>query len=179
MTDIDDSYLLHAASYDPVKRKEYYERTKHLKGRAKGAGNDSGGGRRAAAPRKATKTQYAHQIAELEKRLARLKVVLAQRVKEAKARSGVETKKTPSSKSTSKTTSKGGSSPSTPQERKKAAEASAEYRKKHPEKKSPQEEIEALRKQIENIRAKIQEAIEDARRQSRRQPNSKTAPKGR
>lgn len=176
---IDDSYLLHAGSYDPQKRREYYLRTRKLKGRHRGLGTVGTGGRPPAPVKKAPpKPHYAEQVAALEKRLKRLKEVLSHLVEDAKKRSGAETNTKPSTSKTAASKSKGGSSKVTPTERKKAAKASAEYRKKHPEKKTPKEEVAALEKQIADIRKKIRKALEDARKQ-RRQPATKTASKGR
>ena len=104
---IDDSALLHAEKpYDAQKAREYYLRTRKLKGRKKGSGQPTPTGRnpRGAQPKaaphpvkprktKAQKQKEAEvQVAALKKRLARLKEALAELVKAAKLRSGVETK---------------------------------------------------------------------------------------
>lgn len=175
----DDSALLHGrAPYDPNKAHEYYLRTRQLHGRKAGSGQSSSG-RKGAAPKAAAKPHQSQKekVAALEKRLTRLKSVLAQLVKEAKARSGVKSQPTATKKTAASSTG-GGSKRTTAQERREAAKRSEAYRRKHPEKQKPSDEVEALQKQIKEIRAKIEKAVEEARR-AQRHSTTKTAPKGR
>lgn len=185
---IDDSELFHG-NYDPVKAREYYLRTRKLKGRKKGSSRPAPGQRVGARPparrsggkanRSKTKSRRAElqaQKAALEKRLDRLREVLKQRVKAAKARSGASNPSKP--KAAEKKATKG-TAPETAkdkadrnssekkakpltsgQKREKAKKAKKAYEKEHPT--SLSEDVEILREQIKDIQAKIQRATKDA-----------------
>lgn len=169
---IDDSALFHySAGYDPAKAREYYLRTRKLKGRNRGGSEDPGGGRSggSSAPRpraakgKARPTEWKshkQQVAALQQRLETLRRVLSKLVEDAKERSGVETKsKTEKTSSTKETSSKSDSKSEkkTAEQKRKDAERQKEYR----EKQKP--ELDRLREQIKDTREKIQEALEAAR----------------
>lgn len=212
---IDDSQLLHYASgYDPVKAREYYLRTRKLKGRRvskeefkdAATGNegkyDRPGNTKAekaydAQQRKARRAQLEKKQAELRQRLERLQQVLRELVEDAKKRSGVEVKKSGSDKKTSessssesKTKSKESSKseksePLTESEkREKAKKAREAYEKENGPTKSNgggqslSTDVKALERKIQDIRAKIEKALEDARSKSS-QSNNQTASKGR
>lgn len=187
---IDDSALLHANRvYDPAKAREYYLRTRKLKGRQGGSDNvpsgNRSGSRPGPTPPKAKSQALAAEKAKLEARFDRLKEILAQAVEAAKARSGVEpTQKKESSTKTEKADTK----PLTSTEKKdKAKDAKAKYEKENGNKKVPlSQDIATLQKQITDIKAKIKAALEDAQKkpQSKAKSDSEfekdqTASKGR
>ena len=145
--------LVHA--YDAMKRREYYLRTRKLKGRKPGQAPPP---KKTRAQRQAERRKKLEaQVEALKGRLEKLRAVLAQLTEQAKKRSGVETKKTPSKK-TSSSTKKTAEKKLTPAQKAKAAKASEEYRKKNPEKalsedvKSLNEKIKTIQKRIEKMR---------------------------
>ena len=165
----------YVAGYDPQKAREYYLRTRELKGRQAGSKDTSAGSRPApkvnlmstptgaktsSAPkpkssalekRKATEKR----IEEMKGRLEKLRKLLRELVKQAQARSGADPKD-------SKTKAAAGSHKLTAKERKEAAKRQEEYRKKNPEKKETLTEQEKrLAKQIEDVNAKIADARND------------------
>lgn len=175
---IDDSALLHArSSYDPVKAREYYLRTRKLKGRRKGGSDDSIGRRPAGSSPPGKKTSNrAALVAEreaLENRLERLKEVLREAVEAAKRRSGVEPTEAKTKKSSDKETKE---KPKTAAEKRKEAKEAKERYEKEKKPGLPQE-LEALRDKIADIRDQIKEALEDARRKSRPRSTFETAPR--
>jgi len=189
---VDDSALFHEAPYDPNKAREYYLRTRKLKGRKAGAGDPqpserSGSkkpttGKPRGRPKKspAQKRKEAEaEVAALKKRLARLKEVLAELVKGAKARSGVETK---TDKAKAKAQQNQDAKSKTPLTAKQKREAAARSKKNYEETKknnASDKNVQELQEQIKDIKAKIQKALEDAKKQSARKPKSQTASKGR
>lgn len=188
---IDDSALIHARTpYDPQKAREYYLRTRKLKGRRTArVVEPKGNGRPHAvavpAHKKSSKGRNAELMAQkaaLEKRLDRLRDILAQKVKAAKRRSGVEDKSPKKSSQEKAAKSERGKNdkPLTAAEKhKKAAKARADYKKEHGGDKgdSVSNEIAQLKKQIADIKARIAAAIQDAQKQH--QSTHQTAPKGR
>lgn len=118
----------------------------------------------------------------LEKRLDRLRDILAQKVKAAKARSGVKPETadksaTPDNKAAKNEASKD-TKLTTQQKKDKAAKAREEYQKENGGDTSLSSEVAQLQRQIADIRAKIQAAVQDAREKSA-PSNSKTASNGR
>lgn len=201
---IDDSSLFHG-KYDPVKAREYYLRTRKLKGRrptsatvsdpGRGGRRQSKGGAGSGKPNRAdTKSRRAELQAQkvaLEKRLDRLREVLAQRVKEAKA---LSEKNAPKHKKVGKGSSSEKSSGIAPetktdtadrnadqkakrltgsQKATKAKKAKEAYEKEHPT--SLSEDVEILQEQVKQIREKIQNAISDASRARQKQAGKKDA----
>jgi ubiquinone biosynthesis protein UbiJ len=141
--------LVHA--YDASKRREYYLRTRKLKGRQPG---------KAAPPKKTRAQRQAErrkkleaQVEALKGRLEKLRAVLAQLTEQAKKRSGVDTKKTTSKKTTS-STKKAAEKKLTPAQKAKAAKASEEYRKKNPEK-ALADDVKSLNDKIKTIQERI------------------------
>lgn len=186
---VDDSALIHEAPYDPSKAREYYLRTRKLKGRKAGAGDPQPSGRSGSAkaptgkprgrPKKtaAQKRKEAEvQVAALKKRLERLKEVLSELVKAAKARSGVETK---TDKAKSKAQKNQDAKAKTPLTAKQKREAAKKAKENYDKTNSPEKDVQELQAQIKDIKAKIQKAIEDAKKQSARKSTSQTASKGR
>lgn len=182
---IDDSSLFHG-TYDPVKAREYYLRTRELKGRRPGRKTPAPAGRTTKAEttsfrmgRKSTSARNKKRRAELkakkallEKRLRRLEEILRQKVKDAKKLNAPaqpkKATKTSSKTSTTRTSSKSSRSekrdrkPETQsQKRERAKKAKEAYEKENPN--SLSKDIEILQLQIQDIRSKIQKATEDAR----------------
>jgi chromosome segregation ATPase len=187
---IDDSSLLHAEQpYDPQKAREYYLRTRKLKGRRRGSAvqntstrssTASAAAKQKAKPKKTAaqkRKEVEIQVAALKKRLARLKEVLAELVKAAQKRSGVD-KPDPKHKADSKSNAKD-AKPQTAQQKREAAKRAKENYEKNKDKQTPEKELADLKKEIKAIRAKIQKALDDAKKQNARNPKSKTAPKRR
>lgn len=183
----DDSALLHATKpYDPQKAREYYLRTRELKGRKSGS-KETPIGRRPAAPSKQKSHPKASNLrlvaesrqASLEVRLNNLRDVLAKLLEKAKEGIDTETKSDPATKKTSDSKSSK-QEPLTGAAKAKAAKASKDYYEKNKEPSAKDDEklkerIEEVRQKILKIREELKAAIEKARQQSQ----SKTVPKGR
>ena len=183
---VDDSLLLHADllhEYDPVKAREYYLRTRKLKGRKKGsedpkADKKSGSAKPTIAKRPVAKKTSAQkrkakeaEVAALKKRLERLKEVLAELVKQAKARSGVKDE-TPKSKAARNEAAKS-RKPLTAAQKKAQAERSKKAYEK--EKQSPDQELKELKTKIKASRAKIKAAIADAEKKQKVSSKGRTS----
>jgi hypothetical protein len=176
----DDSALLHRRAYDPIKAREYYLRNRHLKGRRKGTTIQPTAGKASAPPRNpgwnrpSRRDQMEREKEALESRLDQLKEILAAKVKAAKARSGVESPSDKKEKKDQKETAakneknKKDKPLTAAEKRKKAKEARDQYKKEHA---SLGAEIQSLQRQIADVRADIQDAIEDARKKA--QSNSR------
>lgn len=182
MTQIDDSALLHGKPYDPRQAHEYYLRRRQLKGRKKGSGEEPlqgrapgghpGGGSKASGH----SAEMQAQKAALEKRLDRLKDVLAKLVDAAKRRSGVDVKEKTSKASKAKDDKPTKEKPKTAAEKREAAKKAREdYKKEH---QSPSKELQDLRTQIADIQKQIKAALEEARKKAAK-TQSQTASKGR
>lgn len=187
---IDDSELFHAGAYDPAKAREYYLRTRKLKGKRPTTATLVGPGRGGRRPTKGvgrvggkanrsnTKSRRAELLAQkkaLEKRLDRLREVLAQRVKEAKGRSGVAKKPKKDEKGSAPETqvdkadrnsSEKGKPLTSKQKSEKAKKAKEAYEKEHPNTLS--EDVDILKEQIKDIQAKIKKTIADAQAQKKK-----------
>ena len=192
-----DEVLEHAKVYDPVKARDYYLRTRKLKGRNAGRSDQaikrklgidpssevedtrSLKKRRADVKPPSAKARAERVHAEVEAlkgRLVKLQAALKQLVANAESKGSSEKK--------SDTTTKESSDKSEPKEKlsatekKKAAERSKDWRKENPTKPEPKEKsVEELRAQIAEIKKKLQAAVEEARSKSKVQ--SETASKGR
>lgn len=172
--EIDDSALFHG-TYDPVKAREYYLRTRKLKGRQHGSPRVTGDTRGRAgvsgAPNRAnTKSRHAELEAQkkaLEKRLEHLRKVLAHLVDAAKKRSGVDhhekgkAKETQADKADRNAASKKSKPETAAEKKKRAKKAKDAYEKEHPN--SLSEDVDILKVQVEDIRKKIQDALDKAR----------------
>lgn len=181
----DDSALIHRAAYDPAKAREYYLRTRHLKGRHKGVVLDKtaravaqpvGGGHL----RPSRREHLLAEKAALEKRLETLKNALQLLVDQAKRRSGVKVKpkhQTPAEQAKAKAAQKKADSNLSPAEKAKKREASKKaYAKENHT--TLAQDVTELHKQIADYRAKIEQAVKDARAAAAR-TNHQTASKGR
>lgn len=183
---IDDSGLFHG-TYDPVKAREYYLRTRKLKGRrptSASPANPGRGGRPrtsslvntvgGAPNRSKTKSRRAELKAQqeaLEKRLDRLREELQKLVDAAKKRSGGDPNKKKDAPEKAPETqvdkadrnkAEKKSKPETASEKKERAKAAKEaYEKEHPNTLS--ENVEILKEQVADIQTKIQNALAEAR----------------
>lgn len=157
--------LIHA--YDPVKRKEYYERTKKLKGRRRGRQDTSSSNQNAVFQdqKKNKRSQTEIRIAAYKLRLEKLKKVLAQLVAEAKKRnqenSGSKdpekaTKEQSKEQSKERSKDKSKDKPLTGQEKAEARKRSKENYEKNKDKQSLSEQEEKLKDELKEVREKIQ-----------------------
>lgn len=146
--------------YDATKRREYYLRTRQLKGRKPGSVKTTKP-RLQARPKPPKKTRAQRQaerrrkiqaqVEELKIRLAHLRFVMAEETKKAQARSGVKPSKTPAKKAGTK---KAAAKKLTVSEKNKAAKRSAEYRKKNPDL-ALDEQVKSLNAKIKTIQERI------------------------
>lgn len=186
---IDDASLFHG-TYDPEKARQYYLRTRKLKGKRPTSATPDSPGRggrpatKAVATRQGSKSNRADtksrqaelkaQKVALEKRLDKLRDVLKEKVDAAKKRNvdqqkkngkgpsdaAPETKVDKADRNAAEKKSKP-SKPETPSQKKeKAKKAKEAYEKENPS--SLSEDVDILEAQIEDIRAKIQKAVSDA-----------------
>lgn len=185
MSEFDDSALLHAERpYDPAKARAYYLRTRKLKGRQSGAttvqpaskpqGTQSPqpSQRRSPSGSKAStskRSELAEQKAALEKRLDRLREVLASLVDAAKKRSGVETK---SSKDTTSPETKSPNKPLTAKQKREKADAAREAYEPDT---TVSQEVKQLQEQVQDVMSQIKAAAADAQRQRSSQSKPQTA----
>lgn len=188
--EFDDSILLHyAEGYDPVKAREYYLRTRKLKGRRSGGSDvpparkpsggqspsnsqrrSSSGSKKPSKPSASRRKELLAQKAALEKRLDRLRDVLAQLVDAAKKRSGVETKERENKNSPESSTP---DKPLTKAEKREKAKAAREAYEPEP---TVNQEVKQLQEQIRSVLDQIKAAAADAQRQRSSQSKTKTAP---
>ncbi len=184
---IDDSALFHG-TYDPAKARAYYLKNRRLKGRTKAAeaAEVVKGLARPAAVKSAvkvvgqkpnranTKSRRAElkaQRAALEKRLDHLRDVLKKKVAEAKKTASKTSSdkdakaKAPETQADKADRNRGEKSKklTASQKSRKAKQAKEAYEKEHPNTLS--DDIEILREQIKDVRAKIDKAIADAKEQ--------------
>lgn len=165
--------LAHAGTYDPIKSREYYLRTRKLKGRqpAKAAplSSPGEGGRPVASgpkpSREKTNSRQAElkaQRAALEKRLERLREVLSELVEAAQGRSGVKDtpaeKKAQAEKAAADTKADKKLTPK--QKREKAKQAREEYEKSGGS--SLSNDVAELKRQVQAIQKRIKDALDDA-----------------
>lgn len=177
---IDDSALFHQAPYDPVKAREYYLRTRKLKGRrptSASTNNPGRGGRRptnVSAVRKSSGDKAKRRQAELraqkealEKRLDRLREVLSELVKAAKKRSGGDPNdknkapETPVDKADRNKAEKKNKPETSAQKKERAKKAKEAYEKEKPNTLS--QDVEILNEQVKDIQEKIKVALAAAR----------------
>lgn len=148
-------------AYDPAKRREYYLKTRKLKGR-KAAALRTSKSRPTAKPKPPTKTRAQRQaerrrkleaeVNALKARLEKLRDALAELTKKAKARSGVK----PTSNSPKKTTAKKTTAKKeTAAQKAKDAKRSKEYYEKHKDE-ILADEIKSLKGKIQTIQERIE-----------------------
>jgi chromosome segregation ATPase len=196
LTHSDSEELRHA--YDPVKAREYYLRTRELKGRKPGKGKEVGSrpspkgvvrSNRADKASKTTaqkRTEQAARVKALKGKLDRLQDLLKQLTEKVnkKSRSGDDAKSS-SDKSSSSSKSGGGSKdskdrkPLTAKQKadaRKRAKESYEKSKPNPEDTSTAKDYEQKIADVREQIRKIQQQLREARSQT---SSNKTAPKGR
>ena len=187
--EIDDSALFHASNYDPAKAREYYLRTRKLKGRRKGTSSagpvsKSPAAARSNAVKRPAKTNQ-HAAARkrrrelkakkeaLEKRLERLTEALREAVKKAKGKNESQKKKqapeTRKDKADRNANKKGKKPETAAQKKERAKKAKEEYEKKNPG--SLSDDIEVLREQIADVREKLAKAVAESNKKT---PTPKT-----
>lgn len=142
--------LQHA--YDSAKRREYYLRTRKLKGRKPGVKPAPKPKPTRAQRQAARRKKLEAQVEALKGRLEKLRAALKILTEQAQARSGI--KPDSSKKKTSSTTKKTDSKKLTTAQKAKAAKASAEYREKNPDKVLA-EEVKSLNAKIKTIQERI------------------------
>lgn len=169
-----DHFIAHV--YDAAKAREYYLRTRELKGRMKGMGVVGEGKVPAKpAPVAAPKKPSGDRKAVLKDRLGRLEEILddlTARVEAAKARSGITT---PTKKSAEADKSKDPSTPAkekSSSQKKKDAKAAAERYEKNKtaetskDAQAVQDEIEEVQKAIAEARAELAAALAKAKQKN-------------
>lgn len=189
----DDSALLHGRAYDPVAAREYYLRTRKLKGRKKGSQDDNAvdadrAGRATLptpAPKKSKKTrnlqaETSARTSAINAKLDKLKGVLEQLIAESKNRKAESSKSSSSdssSSSSSSSSSKSGSSSSKPKtaaqkaaDRKYQKEKYEEEKKKKPADMSQEELDEKIAQVREQIR-RVRETLANARTSTSKSSN--------
>lgn len=167
--------------YDPVKAREYYLRTRKLKGRQKAA-QEQKSGRASIAAKPLVKKQM-HQkpktpaqkkahaeesVAHLRARLEILKEVLAKLVKAAKERSGAEDTTTSDSSKKDTNSKSEKKQDLTAQQKREKAKQEKEYREAH---QTTSEKKAALQKELADTQQKIETAREKLKILSQRQAN--------
>lgn len=172
-----DFILAHAAEYDPAKRREYYLRTRKLKGRPKGGRQPAPKGKPSPFDSAKLKARRKARLQALQTRLKKLEQELEILVQQAKERSGVSRSEDPTRKKTptqSKTSTKGSGGSErklTAKEKRDAAQRSKEYREKNPQKTETEQieaKIRAVREKIAEMKAQIAEAKRKRARQTDR-----------
>jgi hypothetical protein len=173
-----------AHEYDAAKRREYYLRTRQLKGRKTGSGDDPQYGSRSTAKAPVKKPRasvdVAAEVAAIKAKIERLKAALQKLVAEAKERAGVDEDDEKRRKSTS---SKSGGSTGQLSAKEKRARAEnlkaarKEQSKTDPNKKTKAEEeaeiaekIAKVRMQIFEAREKLKAAVARAQAQEKNKP---------
>ena len=151
-----DDELVH--DYDANKRREYYLRTRQLRGRSAGAQKAMGSRRLKAKPPTKTRAQrqaerrkqIEAQVNALKARLEKLRTVLDQLTKQAQAGSRAKPKSSENASSEKKSPDK----KLTAGEKAKAAKASEEYRKKNKDLLLA-DEVKSLNGKIKTIQDRI------------------------
>lgn len=189
MVAVDDLIIKHARTpYDPVKRREYYLRTRQLKGRQRGSSDTHGRSGRAQARIPSSKGKSQKQlerereadkrIRELKARLDKLREVLKKLVRQAIIRSGVDPGKLLPVEKTTRSEPKSQKRDTKPAEKKtvtekrKAAERSREYYEENKPKgsqakreKELKKEIKKAEERIEQVRGNLKASVDRARQQ--------------
>lgn len=176
-----EAALEHAKVYDPVKAREYYLRTRHLKGRRPAAqeasiGRPTARGASNAEMRLSRRKQLEAEKAKLEKRIEELKNALESLVRQAKRRAGITaaedsaTKKDPKEQADRNTRDKKDKPLTEKQKADKRKAAKDQYEKEKGMTLS--REVEALRKEAQDIRAKLEAAIADANKRQPKKPRA-------
>jgi len=171
--------------YDPEYARQYYLRTRQLKGRKRGLADlpasraASGKGSLPTSSKQDSPVQSItkERTEQLKARLEKLKVLLKQLLEEAHKQSGMEPpKKEDSPKDPNSSGSSGPAKPKTQAQKRAAKEALDKYKKEHKNdqpkevKKTDEQlsnEIEQVRAKIKEIRQKIAESVAKAKEQAK------------
>jgi len=169
------SYVIHASEYDPVKAREYYLRTRELKGRRRGSSEtttSTSNGRSvtrtlSTAPEPPIESATKDRTAKFKVRLEKLKAVLEQLVKEAKDRSGVDqpakaddTAKDATEPAQTKAEDK------TAAQKRDAAKAAKDYYEENKDAAAIRQDIADVKAKIKDAREKIALAVAKAREEA-------------
>jgi uncharacterized protein with von Willebrand factor type A (vWA) domain len=148
--------LAHAtAAYNAAQRREYYLRTRKLKGRKHGSVKPAHPHKTRAQRQAERRKHQEAKIAELKARLQKLQEVLAAEVKKAQARSGVKTHKT-EPKTTSSPKSNSNSKPEHLTAAQKAKKAKEDKKRREKNKDlSLDEQVKSLTQRIKTIQERI------------------------
>lgn len=169
--------------YNPAKRREYYLKTRQLKGRPTGTKvetNNATSSKRVPvkaipkrpSPKKVDTAALQKQVDEMKTRLAELRRILAELVEKAKARSGVE-----DPKDDPKTSKSGGNSnkpQKTEQQKAEDAKKAQEYYEKNKDKilsdqvKELGEKLKLVAQKIQEMREKLAEPVKRPLQTTRR-----------
>lgn len=182
--------LQHNDDYDPVARREYYLRTRELKGRQSGGSETISGGIGKAAstiakgstsqptvsspPKVNVAAQVTEQrVNELKGRMEKLKAKLNELLKEAEEKEAKKAEKAEKKESEGTSEKKESSEKQTSEEKRKARERSKDWYEENKELKGESEkkekkpdletQIKEVRQKIEETRVKLEEAIASAR----------------
>lgn len=172
--------------YDPVKAREYYLRTRELKGRKKGQREQPAtrdGPKPVSKPTtpkvpsnaltpEQRKAAVKARVTQMKARLEKLQSILDELVEQAKKRSGVDETKDVDKKEDKDTASKKDNEPQTAKEKKAAKERYEKEKAKDPtlgeEEKSLQEDIKEVREKIEKAREDLRAVVKRAREKAAR-----------
>lgn len=152
--------LAHISAYDAQKRREYYLRTRKLKGRKHGAAKPVAPHKTRAQRQAERRKKQAAQIAALKGRLQKLRDVLAAEVKKAQARSGVDTTKAKPASKSSTSAQKSSGKPEKLTAAQKAKKAK-EDKKRREAMDTPEAQIKSLNEKIKTIQERIAKMRKD------------------
>ena len=194
------NYLSHAGDYDPAKARDYYLRTRKLKGRKKGSVDVPSGDRPSSSaggpgPRgrptasvlnvsQKNQAAAAERVANITARLTKLQGVLSKLLEDAGSSSSTSKEQSKSEDSKKSTEKKTDEKPLTAKEKADARDRAAKSYEKNKESSKEasgmtseerDKKVAQVRAQIADIRAKLKKAIEDARDPGRNASTSKTA----
>lgn len=168
-----EAVLAHAKVYDAAKAREYYLRTRQLKGRRPTAqvasiGRPVARGASNAEMRLSRRKKLEAEKAKLEKRIEELKNALESLVRQTKRRAGISAsedaqKGSDPKEQADRNTRDKKDKPLTEKQKADKREASKEQYEKE-KGMTLSREVEALRDQTKDIRVKLEAAIEDARK---------------
>jgi len=183
-----ENVLAHATVYDPQKAREYYLRTRQLKGRRPAASqatigraassHDTGNEGKNARPksnaemRASRRRQLEAEKAKLERRIEELKNALESLVRQAKRRAGISAsedkqKDSDPKEQADRNTRDKKDKPLTEKQKADKRKASKEQYEKE-KGMTLSREVEALRDQAKDIRAKLEVAIADAQKHQKK-----------
>lgn len=184
------SILMHRTDepYNPAKRREYYLKTRQLKGRSTGTkeapSKDSSVIRgpskippKKATPKKPSTAEMEKSVEALKEKLAALRKVLAELVAQAKARSGVGTPSDTSQPSKPGGSTKPTSPEKTEQQKAEDAKKAAEYYEANKDK-ILSDQVKELGDKLKTVAAKIRELREKLASPVKKTPQTTNRPVG-